>query len=214
MKTQLFPKEFINSTLEHYTFRLRKSSQVIYLLLSGFIGISFGSLPFIYVNVSKGTSGIINTSSSKYQLVSPLGGVVVMNHLVENNHVNAGDTLIAFDTSTSEQELVQLEKRTQQFTLFIEDLEQLISNQMQSVRTERYKIERSQHQTNLQRLKLEIDRTRKIYDRQNQLHSQQVISAADFERDEANYQRALAEEKHYLKQIQNSWKEKSVLLKD
>ncbi len=66
---QLFPKEFINTSIEHYTFRLRKKSTSIYLVLVISVIILLVSLPFIKTEVTVSANGVISTRSEVFLFV-------------------------------------------------------------------------------------------------------------------------------------------------
>ena len=96
---QVFPKEFINTSIEHYTFRLRKRLISIYLILVVSILMILFSLPFIKTNVSVTANGIITTSTNRYELSTPNSGLLSDFHLKENMIVKEGDTLLVFDNA-------------------------------------------------------------------------------------------------------------------
>lgn len=207
MKNQLFPKEFINTTVEHYTFRIRKKTNAIYLIVITALSLILLALPFIQVNVSKNASGIINTRSQRYQLVAPVSGIIKEQHLVENKTIDAGDPLCLFDTSTLDKEIDQVKNRITELETFISDLNHLDENRFEQVASDVLAIQLLQHQSNLERLDLDIERTKRVYLRQKLLFQEKVIAEVDYERDEALYKQAKAEKRLYQKQKQNEWKE-------
>ena len=68
MGKQLFPKEFIRSSLEHYTFRIRQKSSAIYIVVLLAIGGLLAALPFISLDVTVSTVGLIGTNQQKHVL--------------------------------------------------------------------------------------------------------------------------------------------------
>lgn len=212
MSKQLFPKEFINSSLEHYTFKVGKKNSGIYLVVIIAILTAFLSLPFVKVNVTTNAIGTIDTKTQRYDIISPVNGRLVVNRIEENKSFKKGDLLIRVESSELKEELNQISQRLTELQSFIADLSTLSVNQLEekNLKSNRYKIELLQYQSQLDKLELEKETLKTIYNRQKKLFEQNVIAAVEFDKDEANYNRALSEIELFRKQSLSKWKEASL----
>ena len=66
MQKKLFPTDFISHSIEHYTFRIRRRSQAIYLILLLSVAGALAGLPFIYTNVGIQAKGQLTTPGQNY----------------------------------------------------------------------------------------------------------------------------------------------------
>lgn len=212
MKKQLFPKEFINVSLEHYIFLINRKTNAIYILIVVFLIAAIVSLPFISIDVTKKATGVITTQEQRFQLITPVGGIVSSQNVIENKLVKTGDPIVHFDASRINKEIDQTNKRINQLESFIADLNHLINGSYVQIFTERYKVVLLQYQSNWVKQSLEKQRMEKIYLRQKELFLNNVIAEADYDRDEANFLQASAELKLFEKQSINNWKGVSIEL--
>lgn len=127
MKKSLFPKEFINASVEHYTFRKRSISIYTVLVLS--VAAIIASLPFISVEVSTSVAGLISTEENRYDINTAVGGFILQNKLEEGKSVTKGDTLLVLDNSVLKKELSQVNNRLLESNQFLADLTSLISHE-------------------------------------------------------------------------------------
>lgn len=207
---EVFPKEFISTSIEHYTFRLRKRSISIYLILVVSILMILFSLPFIKANVSVTANGIITTPTNRYELSTPTSGLLSDFHLKENMIVKEGDTLLVFDNAILHKEQQQIDSRLSELGDFLEDLGKLVRNDLKpntQLVSSRFQIAFLKYQTELEKLNIEKEALKKIYERQEKLFDLEVIPRVEFEKDEANYERVFAEIEVFKKQAINNWKE-------
>ncbi|MEO9870334.1 MAG: HlyD family efflux transporter periplasmic adaptor subunit [Ekhidna sp.] len=210
MPKQLFPKEFINSSLEHYTFRIGKRSSAIYLILLTSLLVTLVLLPLIQVPVSTYSRGLITTQSERFQLMAPKSGIILSHELIENKLVNLGDTILRLDQSMIDAEISQLNTRIDQLNSFISDLGYLINGSFDAVSSKRYRLDYSQFETSLDRLHLREEALLTIYKRQEKLFDQQVIAQVDYEKAKTDYDQVIAEITFFRKQASNNWKQASI----
>ncbi len=210
MKKQLFPKEFINSSLENYTFKIGRKSNLIYLLLLCCFFAAIGALPFVKVDIVTSAAGQINTKRSRYQLQSPVSGRISAYDVRENMLVNAGDTLVTFDYSGIEEEQRQLNDKIEELSGFIKDLQVLIliDTQRPVLSTSRFGIAYLQYLVELDKRQLRKRNLKRVYDRNLILLQKKIIAQADFEEIDAQFDDAQADIEIFRRQAVNSWKEK------
>lgn len=105
MQKQILPSESIDYALETYLPQVQVRSQLIYtIILLAVIG-ALVALPFIYVDVSLQSPGMIRTLSEKTELKSLVSGRIRRANVMENQMVQAGDTLFAVDADELQTQL-------------------------------------------------------------------------------------------------------------
>ncbi|MFY0599699.1 MAG: HlyD family efflux transporter periplasmic adaptor subunit [Cyclobacteriaceae bacterium] len=213
MKWPLFPEAFISSSLEHYTFRINKSTSSIYVVVISTIASALVATPFIFLDLNVNAQGLITTEEERYELYCPVNAVILEDSLIENEKYLKGQVLMTFDDSAIEKELTQLKFRLAQFNGFKHDLLLLLNaniSNTEMLNTQLYQLEFSKYTSLVNKLELEKETLRKVFNRQQILHTQNVISDADFESDKSKYDLALAEIDHFKKRTTSSWKEKLI----
>ena len=216
MQKKLFPADFISHSIEHYTFRIRRRSQAIYLILLLSVAGALAGLPFIYTDVGIQARGQLTTSGQNYQLNSTVGGFLLSYKLSEGGQVQKGDTLLTLSNKELLFEVAQLQKRLKELALFERDLERLVSVAADSplgnkgLESIRYRLAYQQFSNTLQKQQLEIERLKTIRDRQLGLFEERVVSQAEMERDQAAYTNAVAERQLLFSQSMNGWKQEAL----
>jgi len=130
MKNQLFPKEFLNHTVEVHHFRFRVRSRVIYLCLLFLLFSALLSLPFIYVGVYTSSRGIIKPITERISLRINQQGQVVFSQLQPHLRVKEGDTLLRLSHPLLDERSTLLNNQLHEHQKFIEDLKQLSSQRI------------------------------------------------------------------------------------
>jgi len=186
-RKQIFPEEFIKSTIENYTFKINTKSKILYqLILIAFV-ILISVLPVIYLDVIINTSGLITSEEDRHMIYAPVSGKVLFSNLKENLDVIAGDTLLLLDYGIIDKKVKKSIKFRLQLESFKDDLELMI-NQLPSYNptllTLQYQSELLEFQSHHEKLMSVLLNAKKNYERQNQLFDEHVISEMDFERDE------------------------------
>ena len=211
MPKQLFPKEFIRSSLEHYTFKIKGQHNGVYLTV--LIGITslFFSLPYIFQDVTTLDSGSIDTQSSRFEISAPTAGWITANQLIENQTLMKGSTLLVLDNSSLTEELEQVKTRLEELAIFQSDLNTLLNRPEESqISSARYQIEYLQYLSRLDQLKFEKQTLEVISQRQRTLFNLNVIAQVEYDRDKANHERAIKEIQLFEKTSKSNWKEASL----
>lgn len=146
MKKQLFPKEFLGTSIEYYTFKIKSSTGIIYLIILGSLITFICLLPLIRINISKTAVGQISPIESRYQILLPVSGRVSFSCFKENLLVQAGDTLLIMDTYVLESELSHKLEEREEAKEFLTDLKTLIKGSGKTLKSERYRREGNEYE--------------------------------------------------------------------
>lgn len=105
MKKQLYPPETLDYAIETYLPKVNVRSQIIYTSILAFVIGVFLALPFIFVDISVASPGVIRTLSDKTELNSLVSGRITKMAVTENQMVNSGQVLYAIATEELDNKL-------------------------------------------------------------------------------------------------------------
>ncbi len=127
MGRQIFPAEILEFTLEHTLQKHSTKSQAVYVALTlavlGFIA----SLPFIHVDVSVQSRGVLRPKHDMSVINAPGTGKIKDLLVSENQNVSLGDTLMVLESPGLIANQAFLKDRIAEIQKFDSDLEHLLS---------------------------------------------------------------------------------------
>jgi multidrug resistance efflux pump len=133
--SQLFPPEILKSCSENYFSEQSTSSRIIYVLVIAFLLVAFSLLPFVNVQVSTQSEGIVRSGYEENPIIPVVSGEVILCRLNENQSVNKDDTLLTIATDRINQEIKLLAFRQVEESLIIADLNKLIAGDRTDLRS-------------------------------------------------------------------------------
>jgi membrane fusion protein, peptide pheromone/bacteriocin exporter len=210
---KIFPAEFLNYSIENYTFRINSSSRVIYLILVISIFCFLLTIPFLEMDVYINATGIVNADKNRHLIHLPVSGRIIRSVLKENHEVHEGDTIIILDHELITEQETSKWKLIEQLENFSKDLKVLLQEMPEKNRnpiTRRYQSELFEYQMTHEKLLGHYSATKRNYERQRKLFEENVISAKDFEIDELKYFQAKDEVELYTKQKNRQWQQEIV----
>lgn len=131
---QLHPAEIAPFTTEAYLPRVSVKSQLIYVsVLLALMG-ALAILPFVYVEVSVQSTGIIRATAERNELRSLVAGTIAHTYVRENQSVVAGQPIVSLQTDMLDTKLRLNRTQQQEKLLYISDLQQLVLLDRQSLK--------------------------------------------------------------------------------
>lgn len=218
---QIFPKEIIEFTAEHYLSKQSVKSQIIYSTVVIFIIGALASLPFIYVDITVKSRGILQPISPRSEIYSPVSGRVVKFDLQENQAVDKGQLLMKVDDQVINNQIQLLTETQNRQVLYIGDLDKLLSLDSSHLftwspllksplynkvlKSPLYNKDYSQFQEELTNSWGKIKKTEKDFLRDKKLFEQQVIAELEFDNRKFEYQQVLAGFRLMIKRKRRAW---------
>ncbi|MEL6277165.1 MAG: hypothetical protein AAFU03_18845, partial [Bacteroidota bacterium] len=95
---KLFPFALINNNVEGLNARHHNRSGIIYTVVVIALILTAASLPFITVDVSSRSRGMIRPATDNNSITAAAGGLIVESKLIENARVCQGDTLLVLSS--------------------------------------------------------------------------------------------------------------------
>lgn len=192
----IFPKEILESTSEYYLDKIKVRSKIIYItLITVFIG-GLMALPYLYINLSIKSRGVLTPKSTRVMLFAPVTGSVVYKTISENQLLNKGDTICVIDTELLDAQIAFNKKLNRENELYLKDLE-IISGadfsktfKVTHLRTSVYRSAAHELIQRLDNINIQIAKTRVDYKRDKKLFNSKVLSSKEFEKTAFAYQQA------------------------
>lgn len=211
MQSQLFPPEIIENTTESYLPSVSVRSQSIYIfVLLAIIG-AFASTPFIFVDVSVQSNGVIRTVAEKNEIRSLVSGLISVAKVKENTPVMQGQTLFVLKTDVLDTKIRLNSYQQNEKRQLIQDLSLLVKIDSSSILKikglmsplciQQYNQFRYTLQESIQRqrkVKKELDTDRFLY-------KEKVIAMREFDEKEYAYNQLVAEYRSSIERQITFW---------
>jgi membrane fusion protein, peptide pheromone/bacteriocin exporter len=133
MQNQIFPTEIIDNTTEVYLPKVTIRSQLIYSILLLAVIACFVALPFVFVDVSVKSGGLIRTQAEKTEIKSLVSGRITEVNVAENQQVTNGQHLFTVTTEDIETQLSLSQFQQQEKRNLIDDLDKLTSIELSNL---------------------------------------------------------------------------------
>lgn len=196
-----------------YIQQISVRSRIIYITIVLVIIAVMISLPFIPVDLSIQSSGIIQSEIARQPISVPFTGKLVNSNLKENRKVKAGDTLIVLDSSPQKVLVDFYKRRCDILSREIADLKVLITFDSSMIersfypRSKIYSSEYFYFQQVMKGLRRKCAKQRIEYKRNCQLYSTKVIAQTEFENSEFLYFQQIDEFNSTLKKKVFEWEQ-------
>ncbi|MEM9836772.1 MAG: HlyD family efflux transporter periplasmic adaptor subunit, partial [Bacteroidota bacterium] len=202
----LFPFPLINHNVEGLRARHHHRSRIVYQLVVVALMVGAFSTPFIEVDVSKRSRGIIRPITANNQVIVGVSGLVVTTNLREHQAVCAGDTLLVI--SNEELAVLQSSKRDQlqQNQALIQDILAINATAgYPQLRTATYQKDYARYRQELDQRELEIKYAERASQRNEALLTAGAISTAEAEQSRFDLSMARASLTNLVHQNQQRW---------
>jgi HlyD family secretion protein len=208
----LFPEEIIKNTTEHLHAKYSRKSNVIYITVLLLLVVAIGLTPFIKVNVTRQSRGVIRSEMESNTIQTVVGGKIIINNIHENKNVDIGDTLLVIESAHIEESIKNHIQRIELNQVFISDIESLLSFSVKNLASEKYNSEYDEYLAQINQQKLQSEyllNEKKISD---DLFTKNVETKVDNNRIKNDYNASVKEEQYIHDQYQRKWNAELVLL--
>jgi HlyD family secretion protein len=205
MKQTIFPKEIVRFSIENHYSHFSQQSDVIYLLLIGMAFAFLVSLPFLMLDITVQSRGIIRSQTEPTSIQAPVTGQVQKTRIHENMKVTVGDTLIWLAPEKIDDQLRMLEDKIELYSVYIRDLENLTSGRNTSIQSKLLQSSSLEFNQKLNEYQLRLETASKDFQRTKSLFEKEVIAVADFEKKELELNQLIKEHDFYVSQKKASW---------
>lgn len=188
MKPALFPKEIIEYSTEGHFSDFSVTSRAIYLSVLAFLVMGFVALPFIFVDISVQSSGLIRPLTDKNIITAPVSGRVHALYIENNLPVKDNQTLITLESPILEEQIYTNQNREIEVKLFINDLQHLINEteratlgKVDSLQTSLYNQSYLYFLQQLSEVNSVYKKVKRDFDRDRLLYKAKVIARVEYD---------------------------------
>jgi membrane fusion protein, peptide pheromone/bacteriocin exporter len=201
----LYPNEIIAVEAEHPIAKHSQSTQVIYITTIALFFLVLVSLPFIKVDISVNSMGVLRPAVEISRIRIPVSGKVSAVLVSLNDRVTKGQTLLVLDSTVLVQKKDLQKREIAMDAAFKEDLELLLSENVfpSGIKTSFYRQSYLEYQRKMRECEIHFAKAESHYRRQVKLHDEKVIADAEFENDRFEYDNS-GNNLKILKQTQRS----------
>lgn len=185
----LLPSEFIENSIEAYTYNHSTTSQKIYWVVLLAITLALISLPFIYVDISIQGNGIIRPIAEKTEIKAPVTELVDSVYAYEGKKLRKGDIILRFRMSNSEYKILYQRHRIDDYKTHLADLKFLAKGkQPPTFHSPARQQEYNYYIKREKELGTSLDKAEKDLKRNKLLFTKKVISEEDYDKSFYQYE--------------------------
>jgi len=210
--SNIFPPEILNHTAEHQVARHSTRSQAIYIVLLLVITGTFVSLPFINVDVTVQSQGIIRPSNEITSINSPVNGQIEKLFFLENEHVEKGDTLFVLESNHLNQKQNTSQERLKEINQLLNDLKVLSTtltksafNKIEGFNTPLYAQQYNEFKQKIFELNTAYIKAKRDLDRSKELLDAKAIAPMEYENTKFEFDQAFAVFNNYHQSQLTTW---------
>lgn len=185
----ILPPDWIENSIETYIYQHTTKSQAIYWVVLATIVLAFILLPFVYVDISIQSNGVIRPAIEKTEIKATISGIVNEVYVYEGQKVKKGDILLRFRASSSHEKITYQDNRLRDYEEHIADLKTLSLGGKPSVfrspaRLQEYQLFVSKKQE----LQVAVEQVKREYNREKILFDKSLVSEEEYEKYLFTYQ--------------------------
>jgi multidrug resistance efflux pump len=220
MALSILNNESLASLSLSHKFRSGKFSSIIYVLAILAVFSALLLLPFISVQISVKSPGIIQSSIEKTELFTSVSGRVIDVRMNDNQKILRGDTILILDSSVPGQKSDLLGVRKRQLADFLSDIEKLLMFSDQAEEQEPpFKSAQylsawrhfSQEVLEIRNVKVQAE---KIFSRYKILYQNNAITLSEYEKFSFDYDQANSNYSLLIKRNKSQWEQDAVVYRN
>lgn len=205
---QLFPVEVIEHSAFTWLPRVKVRTQVIYATVLLAVLLSLLALPFIKVDVSVKSAGIVRPVTEKNELRSLVAGTIEEVLVQEGRYVKKGELLLRLQADISNSKLMQTSFELDQRNAYINDLTRLaagsggggLQSALYQQQYSRFVASLNEQQATMRKLESDLNMYRKLY-------ADKVIAEKELRDKEYDYDKSVAMYRSAIQQQRSAWQE-------
>ncbi|WP_119080279.1 HlyD family secretion protein [Chitinophaga alhagiae] len=205
---QLFPVEVIEQSAFTWLPRVRVRTQLIYTTVLVAVLLSLIALPFIKVDVSVQSAGIIRPVTEKNELRSLVAGTIAEVLVTEGQHVEKGQLILRLQEDISNSKLLQTSFELKQRETYVSDLARLaaggggggLQSALYQQQYSRFVSSLNEQQATMRKLESDLEMYRKLF-------ADKVIAEKELRDKQYEYDKSKAAYSLAVQQQRSAWAE-------
>lgn len=201
---QLLPEIIENTSESHFALHSRPFRVIYAGILVAIIAV-LGFIPFIWVDVTTQSRGIIRSAEESNIIQTSLYGQVLISFLKEGLKVLNGDTLLILRTDKLNEQIQLKGKQYRDNYLFITDLKLLTDENNKLIKTPKFRLEWMQYEAKIEELKVKIRLLKKEYELAEHLYHEKVTPEIEYLQKKNQFEFASSQLSFFKQQARNNW---------
>jgi len=186
--TQLFPPEIIKCSSENYFHEQNTTGRIIYISALLSLVVSCSLLPWINVQVTTQSEGIVRSGCEDNPVVPVVSGEVISCRISENQTVEKDDTLLVISSDKIIQDIRLLTFRQDEENQMLSDLTLLIRGEIIGLSTSLCKQDYAGFAVRLEEQKTQLLQAESEYLLAEKLYNKGITTKHDFEKIDRQFQ--------------------------
>lgn len=178
---QFFPPEIAKSSSENYFSENHSTGRVIYITVILSLVATISLLPFVNVQVTTQSEGVVRSGYEDNPVVPVISGQVISCRIIENLFVNKGDTLLLVASDRIDHDFMLLTFRIKEDSLQLSDLQKLILGKNSALQTALYRQEYLSFSDRLAEQKTQLNQAEREYLMSQTLYKKGITPKHEFE---------------------------------
>lgn len=191
---QIFPPEIIEHTAEAHFVKGNKPTHIIYIIVLLAIVTALVLTPFIKIDVTVQSRGIIRSKYENNSVQAAVYGEIEKINIQNNQTVSAGDTLIVLNTKKQDEQIKHIERNVTENKQFIFDIEAIVNYQSELIQTSKYKGEYNSYLAQINEQKLQTIYLKNEKKTAEHLLAKDVCSKKEYLEAKNNYEASITRE--------------------
>lgn len=203
MNKEIFPPEIIQYTSEYHFAKHYTKTRIIYGFTILVILLFFLATPFIPIEITTQSRGIVRSPNENNKLQTTVYGEISYSNIVENKLVKCGDTLLKLRTDKIDEQLNAANAKRQDNLNVIRDINLLMANK--SPIGYKYLGEYNELVTKKEELTTQVLYAERELKRAELLFKKNVLSESDYLQEKNKYEIALRQLNFAVNEYRNRW---------
>ena len=172
----------VESNVESYLHTNTSTSHTIYIATVIAVVVAFVALPFLYIDISTQSTGVIRPKGEKTEIKASVSELIDSVYVKEGQRVNEGDILLRLRVLNIGYQIDFQEKKLNDYAGHIADLEILVMRRIPSeFKSPLYKQEYMSYRKKINEAQTSLDKAVLDFNRNSVLYNKGVISAEEYE---------------------------------
>lgn len=120
--SKLLSTDWITDSIDTYIYSQRPKNSAIYIIVLAVVALIIISLPFIYVDITVQSNGIVRPNSEVSIITAPMTEIVERVYVKEGDMLKKGDEILKFRTNSSDGRIKYQQDRSLDLQTQISDL--------------------------------------------------------------------------------------------
>jgi len=194
-------------------FKTGSSSRIIYIVILLATIIAVGLTPFIPIQISINSYGVLQSAFERIELFASVSGRIIEIRMKDNQNILRGDTVLVIDSSLPGQQRKILSRRSELLKHLLEDAGKIVNYSDQDYyptrkplfKTELYRASWLQFRQEFEEKSLNRDQAKRMFDRYNALYKNAAITLQENEKFKFEYDKAISDQSLLINRYKSQW---------